>query len=183
MHTPGPLWYHALVRSSAGMLLLFSLAACEPAAEAGMAEDAAPHVVAASPVEAGRYIAIVGGCNDCHTEGYLQSEGNVPEDQWLAGSVMGWRGPWGTTYGANLRLRVQEMTEDEWVEQLRTRHANPPMPWMNVNQMHESDARALYRYIQSLGPTGEHVPAMVPPGEEPEGPYMMLQPQNLPAEG
>ncbi len=135
-----------------------------------------PSVVAQDPVTAGRYLAIIGGCNDCHTSEYLAREGDVPETEWLAGSPLGWRGPWGTTYPSNLRLRVTEITEDEWVAQLQTRKALPPMPWMNVNQMAESDMRALYQYIVSLGPLGEHVPAALPPGEEPQTPFFVLEP-------
>ena len=30
-------------------------------------------------VEQGRYISTIGGCNDCHTSGYLMSEGQVPD--------------------------------------------------------------------------------------------------------
>jgi mono/diheme cytochrome c family protein len=129
-----------------------------------------------SELERGRYMAIMGGCNDCHTDGYLQTEGNVPEDQWLLGSPMGWRGPWGTTYPRNLRLTVQRLTEDDWVTLLKTRKALPPMPWMNVNQMAETDARMLYRYIQSLGAGGETMPAPVPPDQEPTTPYLNLIP-------
>ena len=139
-----------------------------------------PHIVASSQIEAGRYIAIIGGCNDCHTEGYLQSEGNVPEEDWFAGSFLGWRGPWGTTYPPNLRLSVQEMTEEEWVMILHEREDLPPMPWMNVNQMSEEDAKALYQYLKSLGPKGKHSPEALDPGVEPETPYLSLEPQNLP---
>lgn len=139
-----------------------------------------PHIVASSQIEAGRYIAIIGGCNDCHTEGYLQSEGNVPEEDWFAGSFLGWRGPWGTTYPPNLRLSVQEMTEEEWVMIIHEREDLPPMPWMNVNQMSEEDAKALYQYLKSLGPKGEHVPEALDPGVEPETPYLSLEPLNLP---
>ena len=55
-----------------------------------------------------------------------------------------------------------------------------PMPWMNVNKMSEEDAKALYQYIKSLGPKGEHVPEALDPGVEPETPYISLEPQNLP---
>jgi mono/diheme cytochrome c family protein len=139
-----------------------------------------PHIVASSQIAAGRYLAIVGGCNDCHTDGYLMSEGKVPEEDWLAGSFLGWRGPWGTTYPVNLRLAVQEMTEEEWVLIIHEREDLPPMPWVNVNQMSEQDAKALYQYIKSLGPKGEHVPEALEPGVEPETPYLSLEPQNLP---
>jgi mono/diheme cytochrome c family protein len=159
--------------------VLISLFGC------GKTEDAepqidSPHVVAANQIEAGRYIAIIGGCNDCHTEGYLQSEGKVPEKDWLAGSMMGWQGEWGTTYPSNLRLVVQELTEEEWVLIVHERTDLPPMPWMNLNQMSEKDAKALYQYIKSLGPLGEHVPDALDPGVEPETPYLSLVPKNLP---
>ncbi|WP_372906389.1 hypothetical protein [Rhodohalobacter sp.] len=39
-------------------------------------------------------------------------DGNIPEEEWLAGSPMGWQGPWRTTYASNLRLRVQEWPEN-----------------------------------------------------------------------
>ncbi len=141
--------------------------------------DGKPFVNASSPIEAGRYIAIVGGCNDCHTNGYLQSDGNVPEEDWLTGSPMGWRGPWGTTYASNLRITVDMFSEDDFVELIHGRTDSPPMPWMNVNKMSDADARALYKYIKSLGLKGEAMPTMVPPGVEPETPYLLLEPQNL----
>ncbi len=136
-----------------------------------------PPQTAQNTAEAGRYLVIVSGCNDCHTEGYLQTEGNIPESQWLLGSRIGWRGPWGTTYASNLRLRVQEMSEDAWTAQLHTRKGLPPMPWMNVNQMRDADARAIYRYIKHLGAGGEHVPDPLPPNVEPSTPYISLMPQ------
>jgi mono/diheme cytochrome c family protein len=51
----------------------------------------------------GRYIVKIAGCNDCHTPGYFQTGGKVPEKEWLVGDKLGWRGPWGTTYPSNLR--------------------------------------------------------------------------------
>lgn len=100
----------------------------------------------------------------------------MPEAERLAGSSLGWRGPWGTTYPPNLRLRVGELSEDAWIEMLRTRKALPPMPWMNINQMAESDARAIYQYIRSLGPTGEPAPVAVAPKQEPATGYLSLVP-------
>lgn len=156
---------------SGGALLLASLACQAPPPPAGE-----PHVVGSDELAAGRYLVVVGGCNDCHTDGYLQSEGNVPDAQWLGGSPVGWRGPWGTTYARNLRLAAQTWTEDEWVQTLKTRKALPPMPWMAVNQMAESDARLIYRFIRSLGPLGEQMPEPVPPDQEPSTPYVSLIP-------
>ena len=56
-------------------------------------------------IKRGRYVVMIGGCNDCHTAGYAPSGGKVPEKDWLLGDALGWNGPWGsTTYATNLRL-------------------------------------------------------------------------------
>lgn len=173
-----------LSKTTALLLAIAFLGGCAaeaPAPPAEMMVASEPHIMASSAVEAGRYLAIVGGCNDCHTAGYLQTNGQVPEQDWLAGSIVGWRGPWGTTYASNLRLRASEVDEDEWVEIIHSRTDLPPMPWMNVNQMSAADARAFYQYLVSLGPTGEHMPAAVPPGQEPVTPFISLEPQNMAA--
>lgn len=160
------------------MILLAS--ACGPTDGTGelaaSGPDAAPKVAAATPVEAGRYLISVAGCNDCHTDGYMQTDGDVPESEWLTGSTLGWRGPWGTTYPTNLRLRASELTEDAWIEQVHSRRGLPPMPWVSLRNMSDADARAIYRYLRSLGPKGEHVPAPVPPDQEPMTPYLVLDP-------
>ena len=148
--------------------------ACQP--QAGSDVEEGVHVTGGTGVERGRYLVVISGCNDCHTDGYLQSEGNVPEAEWLLGSPLGWRGPWGTTYPPNLRLTVQDVSEADWVTLLRTRKALPPMPWMNLNQLAEADARALYGYIRSLGPAGDRMPSALPPEQEPTTPYISLIP-------
>lgn len=135
-----------------------------------------PGVQAESPIEAGRYIVTIGGCHDCHTHGWAETNGEVPESNFLTGSPIGWRGPWGTTYASNLRIVVDGMTEDAWVAMLRHRADRPPMPWMNVARMSEADSRAVYRYIRSLGVAGERMPAYVAPATEPTTPYFLLQP-------
>lgn len=137
------------------------------------------YVKANSEIEAGKYLVIVGGCNDCHTEDYAMKEGDVPEEDWLTGSVIGNRGPWGTTYASNLRLFVNDMDEDDWVETLKTRKSMPPMPWMNVNKMSEKDSKAMFKYIKSLGAKGEEMPRNVPPDQEPKTPYVSFVPQNV----
>jgi mono/diheme cytochrome c family protein len=161
-----------------GVLLVLASAGCEPQAAGSIETEGAstPHVASPSQVEAGRYLVILGGCNDCHTDGYLQTEGDVPEEMWLTGSPIGWRGPWGTTYPPNLRLTVSDLSEEEWVTLLKERKALPPMPWMNVNQISDSDARALYKYIRDLGVSGERMPTALPPEQEPTTPYLSLVP-------
>lgn len=160
-----------------GCLLL--VATCSPAPEKNSAIE--PYIDAENPVEAGRYLVTIAGCNDCHTEGFMMNGGTNPESDWLTGSAMGWNGPWGTTYASNLRLRVQEMSEDEWVDMLKTRKAKPPMAWPSVNSMSEQDLKAIYAYVKSLGPKGQQVPLAVGPDQVPGTPYLSLFPQNMPA--
>ena len=139
------------------------------AASAGLAADMKAKK---DPHARGRYVATIGGCNDCHTPGYAMSGGKVPEKQWLTGDGLGWHGAWGTTYPVNLRLYVQKLDENAWVAKARTLTARPPMPFWALNEMSESDLRALYRFIKGLGPAGEEAPAYLPPGQEPKGPVV-----------
>lgn len=141
------------------------------------ADPTTPFVLASTPEQAGRYLVLVGGCNDCHTPGFMEQGLKVPESDWLTGLPVGWRGPWGTTYASNLRLSVQSFNEDLWVKLNHTRSARPPMPWASLHSMTEKDLRAVYRYIKSLGPAGQPTPAALPPNQEPTTPYLLMTPQ------
>lgn len=137
------------------------------------AADAAKPVVKATDIARGRYLVLVGGCNDCHTAGFAPSAGKVPEDQWLLGDgVLGYRGPWGTTYAPNLRRFIGSMSENQWVNTAKTLKTRPPMPWFTLNDWTSADLRALYRYIKQLGPPAEAVTAFVPPDKTPKPPYI-----------
>ena len=125
-------------------------------------------------VDRGRYVVKIGGCNDCHTAGYAPTGGKVPEKEWLTGDLLGWRGPWGTTYPTNLRLYMQDLTEEQWVKKAKTLMTRPPMPWFNVRDMTTRDQRAIYRYLRHLGPAGKPAPAYVPPDKTPSGPYVQV---------
>lgn len=128
----------------------------------------------AESLNRGRYLARIAGCNDCHTAGYAQSGGNIPEAQWLMGDQLGWRGPWGTTYSSNLRLYMQNFSEDQWVQIARTAQFRPPMPWFALRDMTEGDLRAIYRFVRQLGDAGAPAPSFVPPGQEPKGPFVLF---------
>lgn len=123
-------------------------------------------------VERGRYLVKIAGCNDCHTAGYAMAGGNVPEKTWLTGDQLGWRGPWGTTYPRNLRIFMGTLSEDQWVKVAHTTQFRPPMPWFALRDMSEPDLRAIYRFVQYLGPGGEQAPAYLPPDHEPDGPVV-----------
>lgn len=127
----------------------------------------------------GRYLIQISGCNDCHTAGYTQKSGQVPEAEWLTGDAMGWQGPWGTTYATNLRLLFQQMDEQAWLARAR-QPMRPPMPSPSLRAMSDADLRAIYRYVRSLGVKGSPAPAYVPPGGKVATPYFDFTPKNLP---
>ncbi|EPC03960.1 hypothetical protein L861_01270 [Litchfieldella anticariensis FP35 = DSM 16096] len=147
------------ITGTAGLLALAAIFA--------MAEEADQALI-----ERGRYLITISGCNDCHTPNYAFADGQVPEELWLTGDILGWYGAWGTTYAANLRLLANSLDEGQWVTMTRTLKTRPPMPWFNLNHMSEEDSRAMYHYIRSLGPAGESAPTYQPPGSEPASPYV-----------
>jgi mono/diheme cytochrome c family protein len=153
----------SLVMAAVG--LLFSTPA--PAADAASMQ---------SSIQRGRYLVQIGGCNDCHTAGYAEKAGNIPTDEWLLGAPIGFKGAWGTSYAANLRLTVNAMTEDQWVKVARVPR-RPPMPWFNLRDMNDEDLRAMYRFIRDLGPKGEHAPAAAAPGAKVNTPVIVFEPR------
>lgn len=133
-------------------------------------------------LEQGKYIIQISGCNDCHTPGYPQKEGNIPVENWLTGNAVGFSGPWGVTYPKNLRILLSEMTEDEWVKKAHTLKSRPPMPWFALRDMSTNDLRAVYQFVRSLGVSGKPAPAYAPPGVAVKTPYIEFFPKNLPSQ-
>ncbi len=129
----------------------------------------------AATVARGRYLVTIGGCNDCHTHGYIQQSGAVPEKDWLTGTSIGYQGPWGTTYPSNLRRVAASMGEAQWLEHARKERL-PPMPWFNLREMKDEDLKAVYAYIRSLGSPGVPAPAYVAPGGKVNTPYLVFVP-------
>jgi mono/diheme cytochrome c family protein len=150
-----------------------ALATCSIVAVAAIGLRAAEQ----ADVERGRYLVTIGGCNDCHTPGYLMKAGNVPEDRWLVGDNIGFTGPWGTTYPSNLRSLLAKMSEDEWVQYARALQTRPPMPWFNLRAFAENDLRAMHRYIRSLPSDDRAVPDYVPRDRQPRTPHIVMVPQ------
>lgn len=158
-----------------------SLSSLVTTAAAGLMFVAAGAAAAASAKQAeqiarGRYLVTIGGCNDCHTPGYMQKGPAVPESEWLTGVPVGFQGPWGTTYPANLRLVVKSMSESEWVRHARQERL-PPMPWFNVAKMTDDDLKAIYVYVRNLGNPGRPAPTYVAPGGKVDTPFFVFVPQ------
>jgi len=131
-------------------------------------------------LERGRYLVKTSGCNDCHTPGYPEKAGAVPEAEWLVGVPVGFQGPWGTTYPANLRIAISAMSEAQWTANAR-KPMKPPMPWFNLRDMTDADLRAIYRFVKSLGPAGKPAPAFVPPGGTVTTPFVVFAPPQAPS--
>lgn len=79
-------------------------------------------------------------------------------------------GPWGVTYASNLTpdktTGIGSWSETSFVESLRAgkvhggeRPILPPMPWRNVARLTDDDLRSVYRYLTSLPPIENRVPA------------------------
>jgi mono/diheme cytochrome c family protein len=140
--------------------------------------------IAAAPPDSeeiarGKYLVTISGCNDCHTPGYMQKGPTVPESEWLTGLPVGFQGPWGTTYPANLRLTMQRLDEPQWLKFARQERL-PPMPWFNLAKMTDDDLKAVYAYVRSLGAPGAAVPAYVAPGGKVTTPFFVFVPQDAP---
>jgi mono/diheme cytochrome c family protein len=177
------------IRAHAAFILVASMLAMQGCGGAVTAEPApaeakpatiaiAEHIVAKSQIDAGRYLVKIGGCNDCHTPGFAMTNGASPaEPEWLTGDSMGYSGPWGVSYPANLRLSFQNMSEQEFIDMARAGKGRPPMPWPSLMAMSDQDLGAVYVYIRSMGPKGEPAPAPLSPGVAPDRPHIPFVPQ------
>ena len=125
-------------------------------------------------IERGRYLVMITGCQDCHTPNYIAKGGKVPAKDFLTGDKLGWRGSWGTTYPANLRLYFNNITDEQWIQVAKTIEARPPMPYFALNAMTRADVLSIYEYIRSLGPAGGPAPKFVPADKEPPQPYVQF---------
>ncbi|WP_020652846.1 hypothetical protein [Massilia niastensis] len=160
------------------LLLALSLPATAYSADKAGRQEASGKAAEGKYIERGRYLVRIAACNDCHTAGYAQTGGQVPEKDWLLGDRLGWRGAWGTTYPANLRLAMSRVSEDDWIRAAKTVQLRPPMPWFALRDMDKEDLRAIYRFVRHLGPAGSQAPAFVPPDQAPSGPYIQFPGQH-----
>jgi len=144
------------------LLLLISTTGCQPPeaaqAEASVETPASPAVdPAVDPIERGRYLVTVAGCNDCHTPFKMGANGPEPDmARMLAGHPQDLRmpaapaaqgpwtwngaatntafaGPWGVSYASNLTPEPNSgigiWTEELFIRAMRTgRHWGQARP-------------------------------------------------------
>ncbi len=89
---------------------------------------------------------------------------------------VGFSGPWGVSYPANLRLGASQLGEGDWMAMAR-RNGLPPMPWTAMQAMSDDDLRSIYRYLRGLGAAGQPVPAALAPGQAINTPHFVFVPQ------
>ena len=158
-------------------LLLVFAALLFVAVAGGRGGGVAPAATPDPQIARGRYLVAFGGCNDCHTPGWRESDGTLPIARWMTGAKIGYRGPWGTVYPPNVRLLFSEMSDDAWLFSTRTRGGKPPMIWHDIRFLTVDDRRAIYAFIRGLGRAGDPAPDDVPPSREPKTPYYWVLPQ------
>jgi mono/diheme cytochrome c family protein len=140
---------------------------------------------AQDPVARGKYLAVIGGCTDCHTPGYFF--GKPDEKRYLGGSEVGFEIPGlGVFHGSNLtpdkETGLGNWSTDEIVTALQTgvrpdkRILAPIMPWKALAQLTKDDAFALVAFLKSIPPVKNKVPGPFGPTEKPTGFVMRIVP-------
>jgi mono/diheme cytochrome c family protein len=132
----------------------------------------------------GKYLVTAMGCNDCHTPGTFYGAPDMT--RMLAGSELGWEGPWGVVFAANLTPDLDTglgyWSADELVKVFRTgnrpdgRQLTPAMPWLNLSHMTDEDLYAIAAYLQSIPAVKHAEPQPVPPGKAYDGPVIRFPP-------
>jgi mono/diheme cytochrome c family protein len=164
------------------LIAVIGIAACTPQKSETDAKTSA--VPAMTQLQRGQYIATISGCNDCHTPGTLY--GAPDFDRTLAGSELGWQGPWGVTYASNLTPDVETglggWTDGEIERALRSgvkkdgTPVGPPMPWPDFARLSPDDMAALIAYLRGL-PAVKHANlGPLPPGSKATGSIITLPP-------
>ena len=138
----------------------------------------------AAKVKRGEYLATIIGCNDCHTPGVLFGAPDFSRK--LAGSELGWKGPWGISYARNLtpdlETGIGKWSEAEIVKTIRTGQRPdgtvllPPMPYQDFAILTDADAYAIAAYLKSIPPIQHKVPDRVPPGQDATGSIIVFPP-------
>ena len=121
-------------------------------------------------IEYGRKLVLIMGCNDCHTPKGI-SEVYGPEKDWQVGDDLGFHGPYGTLYPANLRLLLNKISMGEWVTLAQKMRRNSPMAWSRLPSLNTKDLQAIYSFVRYLGPKGVPAPEGLKPGVEPQTDY------------
>jgi mono/diheme cytochrome c family protein len=120
----------------------------------------------AATIARGKYLAVVAGCNDCHTPGFFL--GHPDAARYLGGSDVGFAIPGlGVFVGRNLTpdkdtglggwTRAQIITAFTTGKRPDGRQLAPIMPYDSYKSLSKADANAVAAYLQSLKPVNHAV--------------------------
>jgi mono/diheme cytochrome c family protein len=135
--------------------------------------------------ERGKYLVMLGGCNDCHTPGVFL--GKPDFSRTLGGSEVGFELPGlGVFHGPNLTSDKETGLGDWTPEEVVTaitkgqrpdgRELAPIMPWKSFAVLTKEDALAIVAYLKSLPPIKNKVPGPFGPNETPTSFVMKVVP-------
>jgi mono/diheme cytochrome c family protein len=137
---------------------------------------ALPTAQGQTPVERGKYLAVIGDCIDCHTPGYFFGKPDMT--RYLGGSDVGFEIPnLGVFVGPNLtpdtKTGLGAWSDEQIATALTTgvrpdgRILAPIMPWHALSQLTKPDLAALVGYLRSLPPVQHKVAGPFGPSEKP----------------
>jgi len=153
---------------------LASLILAATFSEAAFAQSSAQAQPVAN-IARGKYLATLGGCNDCHTPGSFFGKRDLSRT--LAGSEVAFEIPGlGAFVGPNLTPDKETGLGDWSVEQIMTalrtgkrpdgRELAPIMPWRDFASLTDSDARSIALYLKNLPPVKHKVPGPFGPNDK-----------------
>lgn len=138
-------------------------------------------------VERGEYLVELLGCGSCHTNGAF--EGAPDLSRALAGSNTGiaFNNPLGDSrpgiiYPANItpddKTGIGTWTERQLANAIRAgigRHGKrriASMPWQGYARLTDEDVASIVKYLRSIKPIENRVPAEVEPGQKAQHPFV-----------
>jgi len=130
---------------------------------------------AESPVDRGKYLVTLAGCNDCHTPGYFFGKPDMAS--YLAGSDVAFEIPGlGAFPGRNItpdkETGIGTWSEEQIITALTQgkrpdgRILAPIMPYHSFSYLTKDDAAAVAAFLQSLPPIKHAVDGPFKPGEK-----------------
>ncbi len=136
---------------------------------------------AGDEISRGKYLVGVIGCADCHSPHTTDGALDLPN---AFSGGMGFEVPGlGVYWAPNLTPASSGLgawSEAEIVQAIRTgtrpdgRKLIPIMPWTFYADLTDDDVTAIARYLKSLAPIENAVPAPIGPGEAAPAPYLAL---------
>jgi len=126
----------------------------------------------ADPVAYGDYMVRLSACRDCHTP--MDAQGQVIPGMDFAGGFA-LIGPYGQVASANITQApsgIPYYTEDLFLEMMRTgrvkaRKIHDAMPWMFYGKQTDDDLKAIFAYLETIGPVQHRVDNSLPPTDCP----------------